>query len=390
MIQAGIVGLAAFLFADEVVLPATVTDAYFAYEAAVEQQDFAAASQAAEIAFREARAAGIGEDIQLTLGVNALAMAPARGSGAGLVELVDQTADLAIRSGDTTLVRDVRLQGISSAAQAGDAVGFGAMMAAMIDALIEPPLLEEPDQARLFAATYPNSFTEPLGEDVRTSVAAERDALLSPGSDPVQLANLTLILRRDAFLRDDRGTALDLTDEALALIDADTMAGARAQTALLGGLPGLADILVADGLTVGQAVAERSSQMQDALCAHLSSQPVPVGPWREVQVPTRSVERGRHHAAARFEFEVVDGEFASFGPEMAISGGRDSDLRRAVERQLSETVFHAGCDGEPASMRGLFRVTYVGGVTGHTVGAYQLSFRLLQSISPARPVPAGR
>jgi len=369
--------------ADAQELPAAVSDAYLRYEAALEGADFPAASLAAEVAYAEARAAAIDPEIQLTLGLNALAMAPARGRGLGLVDIVESSSELARLAGEPELARDVYLQGLSAAHQAENTVAFLVLQDPLIEVLAAGPILSDRERGRLFNSVYPHFFTEPLSDGLRMELEMERSIALGNLTDPVRLANLTLILRRDALLREDRGTALELTDQAVQVIDRSTADGIRAAAALV---DGLADMLVTDGLGLTDALSLLAPETQAALCADLASRPVPVGPWEEVRVSTRSVERGQLGGVARVEFSVQDGEFVELGPDPQTSPRRDNRLVQAIDRNLSRTEFHTDCNGVPVTMTGMFRVAFTGAVDDHRGSVTQLSFRILQSIKPV-PTP---
>lgn len=378
-----LVALSMTALADAQELPVAVSDAYLRYEAALEQADFPAASLAAEAAYAEAQAAAIDPEIQLTLGLNALAMAPARGRGLGLVEIVESAAELARLAGEPELARDVYLQGLSAAHQAENTVAFLVLQDPLIEVLAAGPILSDRERERLFSSVYPNIFSEPLSDGLRMELELERSTALANLTDPVRLANLTLILRRDAMLREDHSAALELTDQAVQAIDRSTADGMRAVAALVAGL---ADILVTDGQGLPDALSSMAPETQSVLCADLASRPVPVGPWEEVRVPLRSVERGQLGGVARVEFSVQDGEFVELGPDPQTSPRRDSRLVRAIDRNLSRTEFHTDCEGVPVTMTGLFRVAFTGAVDGRRGAATQLSFRLLQSIRPV-PIP---
>lgn len=363
-------------------LPRSVSEAYLAYEVALEQRDFTAASAAAETAFAEARTAALDDSLQLTLGLNALAMAPARGRGSGLVSIVEAVSVLAIDAGEPETARDAYLQGLAAAGVAENGVAFSALQDGMMDALLAHGLLGDTDQPRLFEVQYPISFPEPFSETLRSELEVERAAQLTRATDPVLIANLTLLLRRDAMLRENRDAALAMTDEATRVIDPSTVEGRLALAALVEGLPQLTDILTSDGSTLPDALAPRAPETRRAICAYLASRPVPIGPWREVRVPLQAPQRGRLHAVASVNFDVRDGAFWAIRPSPDASPPRDSHLLQAIQANLSATGFHTDCVGNPVSRAGRFRVAYTGMASGRRGSATRFSFRLLQSIRP--------
>jgi len=364
-------------------LPSSVSDAYLAYEAAAEQGEFAAASEAAEAAYNAARDAGLDEALLLTLGMNAISMAPARGHGDGLVTLVETVDALATRAGQPETVREAYLYGLAAAQEAQNSVAYFALRDQFLDILIEQPRLSPVDRVRLFTIEQPPGLADPIAMERRTRLEADRVALLAGNVDPVRLANLTLILRQDAVLREDRAAALAMTDDALVRIDPDTEPGQRSIAALVGGVPGLADILVADGQSMPDALATRAPETRDAMCAHLASRPVPMAPWTEFQIPLRSVERGVQNGVVRVEMTIRNDAFENLGDDPVQAPRSDYQVMRAIDRLLSRTEYHTDCHGEPVTMTSLVRVAYTGRASAVRRNARRIEFRIIQSIAPS-------
>ena len=190
-------------------LPQEVAQAYLAYEAAVEEQEYAAALAAAETAWREAEAARVDNAITGTLAVNYGALALRMGEFSIAHEALREAARLGDRSRETAVERADRWYLASMAAYANEDIRDARSCArravrALRDAEDAPPLLSGNAHymsARMSAIS--GRFSN-IGENARTAIEAYENA---PGAPRHSLADAYYLSGIDHFFWGERSEA---------------------------------------------------------------------------------------------------------------------------------------------------------------------------------------
>ena len=334
--------------AQEIALPDSVAQPYLAYEDAVERQDYRAASLAAEQAFAAARESGLPEDLQLTLGLNALAMAPSRGTGSGLVELARATAALADQLDDRQAGFDAWLSAVWAASSSRNYVAFDALYAEFLTLTAADRLRYSEWLVSVARIENPRYSAAALTPEAQALAALELERARAAG-DAVAVANAAISLQRHAVEAEDWAGALDLTRTALTEPSVQGAAGrgARDAVALL-----LSDIL-RDGFgSTDSGEAHLSGDARSAWCDYLTRWPVALDYIHETPMPMRAVERSIQ-GVVRTEFTIpAAGGLAVLGESQTSSPGMGV-LQRASRNHLAETHFRPGCTGQTSPISGV-------------------------------------
>lgn len=339
--------LASGAVAQDEPLPDSVARPYLAYEAAIASEDYPAASLAAEQAFAAAADADLPADLQLTLGLNALAMAPSRGTDSGLIEMTRYTVALADRLGDRGAGFEARLAGAMAASASHDYVAFDVLYVDLLELIIEHHFRQESELQAVARIDHPRVAAAAWTPEQRVEGVQVLEAAREAG-DPVALANAVIGLQRDAVARNDWARALDLTRNALAELAAQGADGRIARDAVA---VALSDIL-RDGFdSTDSGEAHLAGEARVAWCDYLARRPVALDYIIETRVPMRAVERGLQ-GVLRTEFSVAAaGGTPQLGESQASITGLGV-LQGASREHLEDTHFRPLCAGQAMPAEG--------------------------------------
>ena len=366
----GFLAMASGVAAQDEPLPQEVAQAYLAYEAAVEAQDYVAASTAGEAAFHAARSAGLETGLQLTLGANALAVAEYRHRGAGLVGLTRAVAGLAQVTGDTELVFELRVRGLRAAMATRNYVAFEPLLNDALDYAVDAEVRSEA------ALEWLGSIRDPRW---LVSAGDEADAVFAAAStetDAILAANLAIDRQLEAIAREDWPEALAITESVVARLV--THPG-DSRDAVDGVLTGLTQILPT-GLGATDAGTEHLSAVTaQRWCDLLERRLMIAYPYYEMQVPMRAAER-LEQGVLRLPFRMMsDGAHAERG-DLESSFRTGAFYARTATDYVETLPFIPACQTDATPADGVLRVSFISSPTGNRLGAYTVTFRLLHSV----------